>query len=230
MLLMCLLVVVWLAAVMRMGPGGRFRPAEPPQGRAPKGGILAIIASPAVHRELKLSDEQVQGIRQMVQDLRQRFGDRLSTANPELLAEVRQSLLSALAEVFSPDQLQRFKQIIWQVRGFSAFADPEVQSALQLTPAEIDHLKSQAQAAREQVKQTIQSTAQGTNRQQLINTLRRQAIEAAIAELGTERLNRWKELIGPTFELSLMADTPRTSSRLPFAGGVDESVDDFLPG
>lgn len=225
-----LLVVVSLLVVMRMGPGGGFRPAEPPQGRAQKGGILAIIASPAVHRELKLSDEQVQGIRQLVQELRQRFGDRLSNANPEVLAEVRQGLLSALAEVFSPDQLRRFKQIIWQVRGFSAFADPEVQSALQLTTGEIDRLKSQALAAREQVKQTIQSTAPGTNRQQLINTLRRQAIEAAVADLGTERLNRWKELMGSTFDLSLMADTPRTASRLPFAGGADESVDDFLPG
>lgn len=208
MIVLFALVGLWL--VLSMGPGGgqRFGGGKPGPGGPPQGGIGVVIQSRAVHDELKLTDEQVAALRRIAQEVRGKFSERLQKGSPDAMREVAQTLFAELATQWMPQQVQRLKQIVWQARGFSAFADPEVRTALKLTEAEQDRLKSQADEAREDVKQTIQNARASGDVRTQIGPLRRQAIEKAVASLGKDRLQAWKDLIGPPFDVPMDGGGP----------------------
>ena len=113
-----------LTGVAQAQGGGFF-----PGGRGgPGADPAAILRNPSVKKERKLEDEQ--------------------------LAKLPAAQLKAVAEILTPQQLTRFKQISLQLKGPAAFLEPDVQKELKLSPEQVTARLQEAGASEVQVEVT----------------------------------------------------------------------------
>jgi hypothetical protein len=208
-MLAALFVIVGVACVLAMSSDTG---ASSPRGNRPAEGVIQLLQNRAVHQELKITEAQLPEVRDVVQAVRGRYREQFQELQqvspaergkrmPPLVEALNRELFADLGNVLNPAQIKRLKQIAWQARGFQAFVDPEVRAALALTEPETERLKSQAEAAREAAKQTLGGAPPRPDARTKIVALRRQAVEEAVTELGQERLQVWKNLVGAPFDV-----------------------------
>ena len=136
---------------LRAEDGGK----KPGGGHALVGGMMGgpaimpmlLLRSPKVQGELGLSEEQKAKLKELAanyfREIRQQGGGLRELGEQQRMEELARvhktvhaqgrGLCKKIDEVFSSQQRERFKQILWQVRGVTALGDKEVAEALGLT-------------------------------------------------------------------------------------------------
>ncbi len=183
------------------------------------GGFDLLIDNPSVQKELKLSEEQAEHIR----DLRRQIKDKALTkireqsstprkdgnaADPqarakEIMKAASDETLKGLADILKPEQLKRLRQIRLQQEGLNALFDPEVIKILKLT----DEQRSKIQAVQDNLKKesvTLLKAGPQSNFQESLRkimTLRRESLDKGLALLTSDQMKAWIELAGEPFEM-----------------------------
>jgi Spy/CpxP family protein refolding chaperone len=223
------MVVLALAAglvspAVSQPPGGRggFR-----GGPGMMGGPGMLLQNSGVQKELKLSDEQIQKIKDISQKIQDKHkGDFEALAKvdqqerrekfQELFKSIGEETEKALAEVLKPEQAKRLKQISLQQRGSQAFNDDEVQKDLKLTDDQKDKIKTLNEDLGKDTREIFQN-AQGNFREagEKAATLRKETLEKVVSLLTDEQKKEWKEMTGEPFEVKFEAPRSGFGGRRP---------------
>jgi Spy/CpxP family protein refolding chaperone len=182
------------------GRGGGFSPGM-------------LLQNTGVQKELKLTDEQVQKIKDVTQKIQDKHKDDFAALAKvdqqerrekfqELFKVIGEETEKELAGVLKPEQSKRLKQISLQQRGSQALSDEEVQKTLKLTDDQKDKIKTLNEDAGKEMRELFQN-AQGNFReaQEKVAALRKETMEKVVALLTDDQKKTWKEMTGEPFEV-----------------------------
>jgi Spy/CpxP family protein refolding chaperone len=189
------------------------------------GGGNMLLTNASVQKELNLSEDQIQKIKDLNQSINDKYrdereavrkleGDERREKFQELNKKIAGESNKAVAEVLKPEQAKRFKEITLQQRGAQAFNDEEVQKALNLTEDQKEKIKTINEDARKEMGELFpQGGRRGggggappdpsvfKERMTKMNTLRKETMEKAASVLTDDQKKAWKEMTGAPFEV-----------------------------
>jgi hypothetical protein len=173
------------------------------------GGPLLLLEQPSVQEELHFSPDQARQVARLAARRRAAFWD-----SPNLSLERWRSKFEELAaqekavlEGLRTEQALRLKQIAWQEGGASAFSDPELLEALQLTEEQKQNVRAIQDEARhhalgrgmEAASQRRPGGPQPEDWKKAADSWRI-ARDQVLAVLTADQKARWKELTGEPFK------------------------------
>lgn len=152
----------------------------------------------AVQDELKLTPQQIASAENF-KPTRPAFppspGEKPDSAGINLsIAQEGSESEAELAKILSPGQLQRLNQISRQLRGVSAFSDPDVISALSLSREQ----KLAAQDLQAQFSDLLHSPHMGPGGDHH-SAAQRALVDRMVSQLAPSQLPIWEGLIGSTY-------------------------------
>src|SRR5262245_36940200 len=110
------------------------------------GGLLRLLEVPDVQKDLKLSDEQLKKINDLLQKQKQKFKELLKDVKGkevfEKMKELTEAGQKAAMEMLTEPQKTRLKQLEFQTRGARAFVDPQVVKDLELTDEQVGKIRT----------------------------------------------------------------------------------------
>jgi hypothetical protein len=179
-----------------------------------EGGVLAVrmLQDARVQTELGLSSEQASQVLALVHEARQKHrpkgsgprGQRMGRGGAiwARMTAVAGEVLEGLnkANVLTPEQQARLRQILWQNRGPAAFLDPVLHEALGLSEAQKRAIQATIEDHRRQIMQLGRGPAGNAER---TTAIRRQGLDKVLSLLSAEQKQRWEELKGKPFEIKL---------------------------
>jgi hypothetical protein len=168
-----------------------------------------------VKKELKITKQQSAAIEKVFAKQREReSGDDdkiLKMKGPDRDAKIRaifkargEEFLQALKQALSPGQIKRVKQIVCQQHGIVLFSYPEIQSAMNMSPAQATELR----AAYDKLKLDMQKDLSGqmaankitrAEANDRLNALVYGIPDAIRAELTAEQRAILADLLGPPY-------------------------------
>ena len=171
--------------------------------------FLFLLREPAVHEELKLTEEQQSRLRQ----LNERFdGQLLSTRNkrPEdgqrIVTAVMSATRSGVAELLTPEQQRRLQQIRYRLRGISFVLDPVASQGLELTADQQESVREAVSARLEEVNSLQQQVNKGETTEPKARSAATRALRAEQRQiqaiLTQEQRQQLPSLIGAQFDAS----------------------------
>jgi Spy/CpxP family protein refolding chaperone len=191
-LTLCLAVALTSAAAAQQRPG-MFGP----------GGMLM---NAKVQKELKLSDDQVDKLKDALGKVRDNHKDDFDKIREMSMQErtkmfkaINDESQKAIAGVLDGKQLKRFKQIEWQVAGADALRDAHLQKELKLS----DEQKKKLDTIFNDSAKKMQSLFEGGNLEgarEKMQTIRKETGEKANGVLSEDQKKSFKELKGKPFE------------------------------
>jgi Spy/CpxP family protein refolding chaperone len=202
------------------------------------GGMLApgmLVQNTSVQKELKLSEEQIQKIKDIGQKIQEKHRDdfaSLGKLDPEQRREKGQEIFKAIgeetekgmAEVLKPEQSKRLKQIVLQAKGSQAFNEEEVQKDVKLTDDQKDKIKTLNEDLGGEIREVFQN-AQGNFQEagKKVATLRKETMDKVVALMTDDQKKTWKEMTGDPFEVKFEGGRGRIGGRQPPPPPSDES-------
>jgi eukaryotic-like serine/threonine-protein kinase len=180
------------------------------------GAFVTLLSSKAVQEDLKLTaeersrlDERLKAIKAANQDSQQKIRDLPTDLPPFERMDKQQSLLKSAAEMevktiseaLTVPQYRRFRQILLQSDGPSAFGREEVLAALKLTPEQVDKIARivfKLQNAMLDSGGGGRGSGEGSPGARK-RELARELTKEAVAALTDDQKAKWKELIGEPF-------------------------------
>jgi hypothetical protein len=181
---------------------------------------LELARSPQVELELKLSDDQQQAIRTLVEDSARGvqemvaefralpFEERLQKMDAlrEKMEAKQEEVRQRLDELFEPAQRERFFQIVLQVRGYDALYQKAVADAVELTEEQRQKVKSLRADLRTKAEEIFKSVRAGAVQQaeamEKIAGLRNAALTQAKGVLTAAQQKKFEQLKGKKFEVN----------------------------
>jgi Spy/CpxP family protein refolding chaperone len=198
-----------LAAVMA-APALAQRRQPPGGGRGGFGGPGALLTNKSVQDELKVTDEQKTKLealsRKIGETMQEKMRDIPQDQRREKFAEIQRELGAMvekeLAGVLKEDQVKRFKQIQRQDMGPRAFADPEIQKALNLTAEQKEEVQKIVEGSREAIREAAQDAAGDfAKMREAMDKVNKETMGKIAAKLTAEQKKTWKELTGEPFQI-----------------------------
>jgi len=207
LVLACAMLGITLAVEMAYSQGGGAAPSVGPGGAADQKrmtpprpqmpsifDMFSLLRLPGVQKELDLSDEQKQNVQGLQnQAMRGQEG---------------------LAEILTPKQVKRLKELCLQARGAAALAIPQLAKELGLTPEQqekFDELQQQAWAGRRQAFPQDLATLSPEQRAERIAEMRKQLqkidqefAEGAFGLLTPEQRQKSDKMIGKKVDPDLL--------------------------
>jgi hypothetical protein len=168
-----------------------------------------LIMNPQIRQNLALTPQQMNQLTTSQGQLMNTFNTQLQQLQNLTPAE-QQARIQALNtqfhtqfgtaanSVLNQTQQQRLQQLMLQQQGFSAFAQPNVQTQLKLTPNQITQLQ-QKQADFNRQLQLIQQTQDPGRRAQLWAQLRDTGITDLRGVLNQSQFQAWEQMTGQPF-------------------------------
>ena len=196
----CVLAANWAAAQ----PPNRARGGG--MGGMMGGGMMsaALLRSPQVQQELRLTDDQKAKMQEAGQQMMGDFAD-LQNADPaeraKKMEEVQKSISDKLNAILTPEQTKRLKEISLQVQGAAALLDPEVSQQLGIT----EDQKQQLQDLQEKMKGQFGElrNAAPEQRQAKFQQLRRDAEADAMNILTPPQRDKFEQMKGAKVDIDL---------------------------
>jgi Spy/CpxP family protein refolding chaperone len=206
--------------------------AQRGQGRGGRGGFGgpdALALNPSVQKELNLSEDQIQKIKDVTQSIRDKHkdesdavrnlqGDERREKNQELRKKISEETNQALAGILKPEQSKRLKEITLQQRGPQAFNDPEVQKGLNFTEDQKDKIKTINEDAAKDMRELFpqgggrRGAGGGAGDQAAFKELmtkaaaiRKETMDKITSVLTEDQKKTWKEMTGQPFEVKYEA-------------------------
>ncbi|MDR3636310.1 MAG: hypothetical protein P4L84_21085 [Isosphaeraceae bacterium] len=199
------LVAAWLSL-----PGNS---ASAQQGRGFGMGAAGafVVRAPNVQKELKFTAEQTAKVQDSIQQIVEKYRDQMSAVRelPEderpakfraLVKSVADDVKSALA--MTPEQSQRYDQIVLQQRGIWSFTDPVIQSRLQLTDEQKQRIRDLDAQARQRFDEIRKDARDNFDEARIkFDATRKDFSEKGVAHLSDDQKKIWKSLTGEPFEV-----------------------------
>jgi hypothetical protein len=176
------------------------------------GGGAAILRAPNVQKDLKLSEEQVGKVQDVLRESFEKHQGDLQGVR-DLPAEERNAKMQAVGKAIndevkkglslSDEQSKRFDQIVLQNRGLQAFADPAVAEKLKLTDDQRSKIRELGQASFRGAGGAFRKDASKEDRAEATKKMletRRENLAKVQAMLTDDQKKAWKELTGEPIE------------------------------
>jgi len=178
------------------------------------GGGAGFLMAENVQKDLKLSDQQVEKIRDVLREVAEKHRDeyrevfqapseertaKMATLNKTVNDEIKKALS------LSDEQSKRFDQISLQARGFQAFADPAVASKLKLTDDQKSKIREMAESSRP-AGGAFNKDASKEERTEAFRKMaetQRQNLAKVQAMLTDDQKKAWKDMTGEPIEIQL---------------------------
>ncbi len=184
-------------AQQRRGQGGGGR------GFGGLGGGAMLLGQKSVQEELKLSDEQVKQVKELVDKQReafQGFGDLSQEERRTKMQEMAKTNNEAIAKILKPEQTKRFKQIALQQQVRFGLANvlnnPETAKELKITDEQKGKLEEIRNKAREET-QGLGFDEEGRQKRQEVT---KATNEKVMGVLTAEQKAKLKEMQGEPFK------------------------------
>jgi RNA polymerase sigma factor (sigma-70 family) len=175
--------------------------------------FFGIIADQGVQKSLKLSREQLSRLQDISEDCRDVYRNvQNSSPRSNAVIETERELAAEAprraAELLTPAQRKRLKQLEWQALGSALFVQtPEIAQQLQLT----DQQKAGIQEAYNAGRPQRAVRPADPDRQEKLAEAERATMEKIMALLTEEQQRKLREVLGPPLKLRL--STPVESLR-----------------
>ena len=207
------------------GPGGGQGFQRGPGGGGPGGGgLTGLLRNDQVQKELDLTDEQneqlrevgrklMEGMRDQFSGLRELSDEERTAKMQELQAEIMKRTLEALQDVLTQPQMERLMQVYLQQQGTRALSNTQVINALGITPdqqAELRQIGEDIRAKSQEVFGGMQGMRdmEPAEREKKFAELRqkreeltKEAEEKVMAVLTEGQKKTLKEMMGEPFEM-----------------------------
>jgi Spy/CpxP family protein refolding chaperone len=187
-----------LSAQAQPAPGG---------GGGMRGGMMMIpltrlVQVEKVAADLKLTSDQKEKLK----------------ALPPPTRDNRADVEKQAAEILTPEQLERVKQIRLQLQGPVALASPEVAKALELTDEQrgkIQTVQQEAQAKMQEARQGARdmTTEQRAEMMKKMQESRKETLEKILAVLTPEQKAKFEKMQGAKIELDMSALRPQRAAK-----------------
>lgn len=168
-------------------------------------GQLYLLAQSAAHDDLGLDDEQRAKVKELSGRAGRRWVETMSDMGRLSPAERGRWFLDTaraneaqINAILTPAQQFRLRQIALQAEGSGAFREPEVTSALGLSPEQ----RAEIRAIQDEAFWRLRSTRQGSSRDDASPKLK-PMMERILAVLTEEQVRRWREMTGEPLKGSL---------------------------
>ncbi|MHB1422146.1 MAG: hypothetical protein ACYC3I_02895 [Gemmataceae bacterium] len=177
-----------------------------------------LLANNRVKEEIKLSSEQDQRVRKVVQDVKDKYQAELRKARGDRqrqikiildeMRETRDSINKALPDILKPEQLKRLDQIQIQVNGIASFKREDVQKKLMLTDEQKAELRKIGDGLKQQAAEALREAANAPVRKgpaaiRRVRELKDEADRKAMATLRDEQKRSWKEMTGEKIDVKI---------------------------
>ena len=163
------------------------------------GGGIGLLRLEQVEKDLKLTDEQKEKIRGLGREMR----------------ENRENAEKKLADILTPEQRDRLKQIRLQVAGPIALtADAEVAKALALTEDQVSKLKAMQREAGEKMRESFQGMrdlspeerrAKMGEMRQKMQEMRKDMTTKALEVLTSEQREKFEKMQGAKIDVDIFS-------------------------
>ena len=171
-------------------------------------GIAALVSHPAVHKELKLKDEQATALKQAAEESRKSVQATRQLKDDDARRkknnEANQKLRRAIAKTLNAEQRTRLLQIELQwSTGAWILRRTEVSKMLVLTKAQRQEILELAQES-QKTTQKLRATQNDDNRQEIQRKIAAALFytrESAMKLLTEEQQKKWKKAKGEQFKL-----------------------------
>jgi hypothetical protein len=205
-------------------------------------GHVALIHHPAVQKELKLNDKQVEMLKDIRQIIRNKLKDGLDEKNQtadkvqrreksiDLRKRYFEEAQKAMQEILTPAQWKRFQQINLQQKFAQAFSEPEVEKALKLSQPQKERIRALVAEESQELIGINRDPKSRDEAAKLIGALHRQTLERIGTLLSADQRTQWKEMVGEPFELKVgvviaRKDGSPTTDRKPYEVATPASPD-----
>ena len=189
--------------VMAQGPGGRGRGGRGGGGQG-RGGIQALLQREDVQRELEITDDQMEELRELGQNrgdrsqrekMREELEGLSDDERQEKLQEMRQKRTedqkAQLGEVLLPQQIRRLEQLTAQftvsAAGGQAMFRGAIAEQLGLTEKQKEELQEKAEELQKEYNKRMAK-------------LRKEMQEELLEELSPEQRKKFHDMMGESFE------------------------------
>ncbi len=180
------------------------------------GGPLLLLEQPSVRDEIKLTAEQVRQVARLAARRRAAFWDsrdqsleRWRTKFEALAAQEK-----AVLEGLRPEQALRLKQIAWQEGGASAFSDPELLRALEITDEQKQTIRAIQDEARRALLTGHRPGPHPEDWKRAADSWRK-ARDRVLDLLTDEQKTLWQDLIGEPFKGEIRLPFPSSAGLRP---------------
>lgn len=191
----------------------------PAQQQQPGHPWAPLLFSPAMKKELKLSDEQIGKLKDALGKVMAKFKEDIDKyqkkpPSPEEADKATKAFNNdtwkAVTSVLDAKQSKRFQQILWQMGGIGALEDPDLQKALKLSDEQKKKLAAIFKDGKLKLQKALkEGKASKEKVGALVDALVKEAEDKINALLTDEQKKRLKELKGPPFQFSSPAPPPR---------------------
>lgn len=208
-----LAVVASLACATGASAQGMMRGMGPMMG-------LGILRSDEAKAELKLTDEQVEKVGAMMEEMRSSMMERFQSLQdvPEderqeksqaMMRELGAEVKKELQGVLDKEQFARYEQISLQAMGVEAFTQPEVAERLKMTEEQKSKLEEAVSGMREQMMEIFQG-AQGDREGAMrkMTELRESTRKKVMDLMTAEQKAEWEKMIGKPFQMPAFGGGP----------------------
>lgn len=168
------------------------------------GGLATLLGNESVQKELKFTDDQKTKAKEFSDEQRAKMREAFGGGQPdrekmqELMKESNEKAEKFVKDNLKPDQQKRITQIHYQTMGLAAFANEDVQKALNLTGEQKEKVKTLADDLRKDMQELRQG---GFNQEmfQKMRTINKEYMTKAVDSLTADQKAKWKELTGEPF-------------------------------
>jgi Spy/CpxP family protein refolding chaperone len=204
---------IWVAVAALLA-GTALATPQQSGSSAGSGGFDVLLDNESVQKELKLNEGQIQRIKEVMRQVRQRQDGaraKIQEVNPtnrqarlrEVMKIASDETLKAAGDILNAQQLKRLKQIQLQQQGLEALSDPDAAKVLKLTDDQKNKVQLIQDDLRKESTAVLKARPGGSFQENLkkILVLRREALDKGLGLLTAEQMEAWKGLAGDPFEV-----------------------------
>ena len=188
--------------------------AQPGAGTRPP---LRVLSEESVQKDLKLTSQQVKRVAEEFKKLREKTEELQDLEKDERSKKMQELIKEAdktVADILSPSQLKRFKQINLQTQGVRSLYSPALAKELGVTEEQRRKIK-EIKDATDKEKMDLRQLGQfvGKEARQKMKEINKRADEKIFQLLTADQKAKWKEMIGEPFKGEITFGPPGSASR-----------------
>lgn len=176
--------------------------------------VTTLFFNKGVQEDLKLNENQTEQARRLAAHFNAEMlgafqstykkvsGQKRREAMRDLMKPLNEEANKTITAILRIEQQMRYRQIVLQRKGIQAFANREIQDELNLNDAQKQKLQAITEESNEKTKEILQTVREIGPQAALekFETLRKEVMEKAVAELTGAQKKSWREKIGEPFD------------------------------
>jgi len=180
------------------------------------GSVASLVEEEKVQTELKLNEDQISKIKELVAEQRQTMMSKIrelrdSDDDPQNMMETMRELRNGMAgqeietmkEILNEDQFARYQQLSVQLMGIQALASESVAEKIGLDDEHRKEIEQVFADGRQRTQEKFRELRESGDRsgfREMMEELQKQTEEEVMAVLSEQQKEKFKELKGEPFE------------------------------